>query len=336
MSDTLAGLLWFSSNSALNHWEIYREMSRTRDLMPLILDLNSVSDLLQIERGLTTAYMSGKDGAVRARLLSQRLKLDREIKRITPYLERVLSSNIDNETANKLSKAHIRLADINLLRRNVDSERVSLDEMFAFYSNTINGIFDILIAVGEHSSDASITRTLKTYATFIHYKEHAGQERALGAAGFIAGAFDARTYTRFAGLISTQEILFEFFEHTADNETMTVFKNTMEGEVLENVDQMRRVVISRGPGGSLNGITGMEWFDLATKRIELLQNVSRYLNNRLYTMSEGLSRAAYSEFMITLTALFTVLIATIYILVLLMREIKDRIKTENIIREKEE
>ncbi|MFQ5428538.1 MAG: nitrate- and nitrite sensing domain-containing protein, partial [Thermodesulfobacteriota bacterium] len=332
----VAGLLWFSSNSALNHWKVSREMSQTRELMALILDLNKVADSLQIERGLTLAYMTGQEGDVMARLRRQRLQTDKALKRVHPALKRVLSGNFHTETSKKVSIVNIRLTALNKIRSSLASARASHDEIFSFYSDTINAIFDVVVTVGEHSTDVSITNKINTYVSFIHYKEYAGQERAMGAAGIIKGSFDNEAYSRFRGLIESQAILFEFFLHTADTEALKIFKDTMERSVLDKVEHMRQVIISDGPGGALNGMKGMDWFDLTSKRIRLLQEVGDSLNNRLYLMSEGLSSKAYDDFLITLGVLFSVLAVTVYILILLMKEIRQRRKTAEIILEKEE
>jgi hypothetical protein len=70
----LAALIWFSGSNALFYWHEYFEMRDTRDLMAATLDLNRVADMLQIERGLTTAYMTRGGAEFRARLDDQRKK----------------------------------------------------------------------------------------------------------------------------------------------------------------------------------------------------------------------------------------------------------------------
>ncbi len=332
----LTGLLWFSSNSAFNHWNVYREMSETHDLIVLIRHMNNLADSLQVERGLTNAFMTRNNAAVIEKISSQRGKTNRAIKRIELYMAKVGGEHINDNVMSFINTVNIRLSALGQHRDGVDTKKAASEDIFAYYTDLINAIFDVTVMVGEKSSSIDLANHINTYVSFIHYKENMGQERAIGAEGFIRGAFDVQTYTRFIGLIARQKILREFFIHTADKDTREAFLEVMKGPLPARVRNMRNIIISGGPGGDLHGIIGMEWFEIITRKIDLFQDLSDSLNNELYAITENLSKRAYNSFMLTLGVLFLVLVVTVFILFLLIREIKQRRRTAEIILEKEE
>ncbi len=332
----LAGLFWFSINSAVQQWHISHEMEKNHVLMGLIDEFSKVVDSLQVERGLTTSFMARGEDEFRTRLISQRRKTDNTISNIRLAIKPIESMHINDAIMQSIRNAASQIRSIDRIRSRVDARAIPLDKMFAYYTDAINEIFDVVVTAGQNTSNTSVARQINTYVSFLHYKENVGQERAVGAAGFSARRFDAKTYDRFTGLIAREEVLYEFFLHDADKDTVDLFNNTVKGPVIQKLASMREVVLTGGPGGDLKGITGIEWFDTISRKIELLNKISIHLNKKLFIMTKGLSGKASRDFILTLVVLLVVLAVTAYILFILIKDMKIRRKTSVIIRKSEE
>jgi len=232
-----------------------------------------------------------------------------------------------------LSLKFSKLIDI---RRSIDSGKISLDKMFAFYTDTINDIFDVSILVGKFSTDNRVTREIDTYVSFLHYKENAGQERAVGSIGLSAGRFNMKTYRRFTDLIARQDVLFEFFLHKADKKSIDFYYENVKPLTIKKADNLRNVIIAAGPDSGVKGIRADEWFKIISVKIEYFQKVSDFLNNRLFTLTKNIAASASRSLQITLIGLFLIIALSVFILLLLILDIRHRRKDAENIRRSEE
>jgi len=332
----LVALLWFSGRSALQNWREYAEMREMRDLLSATLDLNRVADMLQVERGLTTAFMTGGGGRFRTRLDKQRKKTSVAIEKASRHFASPVFLKARQEVWNALSKVKKNLSSLPDMRKRGDSERVGRNEMFAYYTDTINSVFDVLVGVAEHSTNPVVTRKLYTYVSFLHFKENAGQERAFGSLGLTLGRFDAPVYRKFTGLIARQEILHEFFLHTADSSAAAFYEKALDPAVVKKVERMREAIVSAGPGGSVRGFTALQWFDAISSKISELQKVGDFLNNDLIEITRKVSEKSYRNFLLTLIGLIVVLGISVGILIILMKDVRHRRMSAEIIKANEE
>ncbi len=332
----LAALFWFSGSNALFYWHEYFEMRDTRDLLSATLELNRVADMLQIERGLSTAYMTRGGAEFRERLEKQRGETSRTLEKASLHFSRPAFMRARQEVWDAVTEVKKALAGLPSIRKRVDTGSVSRDEMFAYYTETINSIYDVVVALGEHSTNPEVARRLNTYVTFLHFKEDAGQERAFGSIGLTYGRFGTGVYRRFTDLIARQNLLHEFFLHTADRKAIDFYRKALTGPVLAKVERIRRAIIDAGPGGTVRGISAVEWFDAISNKIEKIQQVGDYLNDDLTATAKKVSHGAYRNFLFTLAVFLGVLGVSVGILVILIKDIRQRRRNAAIIKESEE
>jgi len=332
----LIALLWFSASTALQHQRTFREMRETSDLMSLVLYLNRVADMMQIERGLTTAYMTRGDSAFKSKLNLQRSKTSSALLKARIFIDDLKTKQVNKDITAVIKKLNKRFSSLPDLRRRVDSAGISRPSMFRYYTETINAIFDIVVITGEHTSNSDVARKINTYVSFLHYKENAGQERAVVAIGLTAHRLDALIYRRFTDLIARQDILFEFFLHTANKKSVDFYNKTVDSATLDAVNSIREVIIKAGPNGEVKGVTAAEWFETISKKIENMQEVSDYLNHDLYTLTHNLSARSYRSLEITLLGLIIVVVVSLCILIILLIDMKHRKMSARVIRDSEE
>jgi len=332
----LIALLWFSASTALHHLQTYSEMHETSNLMNLILRLNKVADMMQIERGLTTAYMTQGDISFKSKLEIQRSKTSKALRKARIYMNDLKAKQVNEDITSVIKKLNKRFSALRGLRNRVDSADIFRHAMFRYYTDTINDIFDIVVVIGVHTSNTAVARKINTYVSFLHYKENAGQERAIGSIGLSTKRFDAVTYRRFTDLIARQDILFEFFLHTASKKSAAFYNKTVDSATLAAVNSIREAIIKAGPNGDIRSVTAEKWFGTISKKIKNMQEVSDYLNHDLYTLTHTLSANSYRRLEITILGFIIVVAVSLYILIILLLDMKHRRIIARVIRESEE
>ena len=146
-------------------------------------------------------------------------------------------------------------------------------DSFAYFTAANTGLLDM---VGQAAADVEapdVARSMATYLSFLQAKELAGQERAVGNAGFAAGRFDADRLRRLTMLADQQELYFRIIAAAATPEQTAFMRQTVAGEAADAVVRMRQTASEGGLEGHLGGINGADWFKATTARIDLLKQV---------------------------------------------------------------
>ncbi|MCP3676737.1 MAG: response regulator, partial [Deltaproteobacteria bacterium] len=290
---------------------------------------------IQLERGLTTVYITSRDEEFHRRVLSQRLRTDDSLQKFNTSIVNIPQDYIDDTLFRVIDQALLIENRIIEIRRDVDDLASTRDIMVTNYSVTIEILFAVIEKIGIISSSPEISRLLVAYMNFQHAKEQAGQERAIGSIGFAKGRFDITSYNWFITSSAVQEHLFESFLHTADDETISFYSATLTGKVIDYVNRLREIAVSGGMSGDLRGVTVGEWFDSATERMELLKEVEDYINKRIDMLTHELANDAYTMLKLTVIILFAVLFGTFVILIVLKKEIGQRRRLVSLTNESE-
>ncbi|MFQ5442884.1 MAG: nitrate- and nitrite sensing domain-containing protein [Thermodesulfobacteriota bacterium] len=318
------GLLWYSVDAAMGQWRVSREMGKLRDLTPIVSQISWVVQELQEDRGMSTIFLASGGRKFAGEVSTHRLETDVEIKKLRSEVEKFDTASMDDTIRAPLEGALKRLDDLGRMRRMVDDRRISYEEMFSYYTDVINIFFDAVVGMGLVSPDAGVANFISSYVSLLHYKEHVGQERAIVGIGFAKGGFDRKTYTRFAGVRAGQELLLEFFIHTAGPATVSFYNKTMDAGALAGYNRLRGMAVKAGVGGSLAGTGVEEWFNEISRKVNLLKEVNDRLNTELSSMTGRLSLDAYSRFRRTLIALAVVLFGTFSVTAVFIRDITER------------
>ncbi|MEO1189330.1 MAG: methyl-accepting chemotaxis protein, partial [Pseudomonadota bacterium] len=150
------------------------------------------------------------------------------------------------------------------------------------YSKTIAHFIESITEIAHLSDDHEISNALLAFINLQLAKERAGVERAMGANGFSSGVFRPAVHQRFIALGREQVAFIDRFKHNATEDLIALFDKTLSGDAIAAVEDMRKVAIDSGYSGKIEtNITGADWFDASTKRIELLMSVIRQADDEL-------------------------------------------------------
>ncbi|EME68529.1 methyl-accepting chemotaxis protein [Paramagnetospirillum caucaseum] len=232
---------------------VVKEMEKVETLASHATRVGDLVHELQRERGMT-ALMLGGDAAARTELSGQREKSDRQ---------RVLV------TGAAVGGSLAGLADIDRLRRAVGDNSLKTAEIIDGYSAAITNLLDGLGDIAQGLDSARVTNLLTAYLSLAHGKERAGQERAVGAAGF-SDTFPEWRYKRFVQRAAQEDAYFSTYLTFVDPARQRSFKETLGGQAMAEFEGLRNAAKLDLPSGS---VSPEKWFSAATKRLEVLKSL---------------------------------------------------------------
>jgi methyl-accepting chemotaxis protein len=276
-------------------------MQRVGTLTELITDTSALVNELQRERGLSGGFLASKGSELREELTAQRLRTDAHLATFEARFRRLdapgLSTpglngaglnapglnapglnapglnarNFDGNTAlaDKLSAARADLAKVGDIRQQISQLAIGADGSFAYFTAANAHLLDMIGEAAAEVDAPVVARSVSLYLSFLWAKELAGQERAVGAAGFAAGRFDAARLRHLILLGEQQDLYFGIIAAAATPAQAAFMRQTVAGDAVDAVIRMRRTAAEGGLEGHLGGITGADWFKAATGRIDL-------------------------------------------------------------------
>ena len=191
-------------------------------------------------------------------------------------------AGIDSNFAEKVDAALTTLQDLENQRAGVTNRTLKVPQMAGYYSPLIQKFLvsvEAMVPISENAGEG-LTARIGAYTQFLQGKERAGIERAMGAAGYGAGAFAPNIYRRFISLIAAQSTFFRSAYEFASPDDLAFAKQTLSGPVVEEVDRLRKIALDSPQTGTTAGIKAPVWFAAITKKIDLMKAVEAALPKR--------------------------------------------------------
>ena len=247
-----------------------------RETVKLAPPMSDLIHELQRERGQSAGFISSKGQAFSDSLPGVRKKVDAQLANLKAHLVGFDFASHDPILESSIKSAMSKLGGIGEIRGKSDRLESSVKQMAKFYTETISALLFVVREIQLDSTDAKVTKALTAYASLLHAKEHAGLERAMGAAGFGTGRFDRSVYNRFIREIEAQRILMEEFREVANKNMVKALDQKVPAQSLSELKRMRKIALASPETNSLDNITGRQWFTASTaviNRLKDLENV---------------------------------------------------------------
>ncbi|WP_380181060.1 nitrate- and nitrite sensing domain-containing protein [Kalamiella sp. sgz302252] len=180
---------------------------------------------------------------------------------------------------NRIAAALYGLETLPALRRQIRSFQLSHAEAMACFSQIIRQLLNLGFATIDSACDPVVARTLVAMFSFMQGKELAGQERALGSAGYASGAFSQAQSEEIGALVAAQERCFASFRRFADAEALRGWQ-ALEAENGE-IERLRRIACTRGTPDAAGTEMALRWYALMTQRIDRLKILEDQLVQQL-------------------------------------------------------
>ncbi|MCH8543012.1 MAG: nitrate- and nitrite sensing domain-containing protein [Alcanivorax sp.] len=277
------------------------DLSHLMRMGQLVAVISNLIHALQRERGASNVHLGSGGERFAAQLDDLRAASDELAQEFYAALNEVASRTIGVQSGARLFSriahaVHV-LEGLEPLRARIRALDLAPDEAVRQYSAMVGGLLAVVFEAADAAMDPTISRLLVAMFNFMQGKELAGQERALGAAGFAQGEFDAAHAERLSDLIDGQERCFDIFVEFADAESQALWCTALGGTDQAEVERLRRLACT----GNLSALLRSEgasahiadhWFLLMTARIDAMKEVEDHLEDQLQALcTERLEQA---------------------------------------------
>ncbi|HEY9079780.1 methyl-accepting chemotaxis protein [Magnetovibrio sp.] len=312
------GLLFFSAYSIYQKHLVFSEMEALQGLANVAPDISGVVHELQKERGTSAVYIGSKGAKFAKELPTQHTATNAAIETMDMALKSFDARAFGATLTTKLETAQKALSELNAKRTGVTGFDLTVPQMASYYTGTIAKLLSIVEEMAVISTNAQVTKTITAYTSFLQAKERAGQERAMGGAGFGAAKFAPPVYRRMTELIAEQKVLLFTFNIYASETQRAALKNIVQGKEVDEVERMRKIAIDSLYSGTTEGVEGPYWFGTITKKIDKLKEVEDVISDELKGQAETIKGAASTSFYLFLAATAVLLLITaglVYVIV---------------------
>jgi len=167
------------------------------------------------------------------------------------------------------------------LREQVSKQMLTPLESTRAYSRLVASLLTVIFEAADIASDPTITRLLVALFNFIQAKEYAGQERAWGAIGFAETHFDVRLCEKLAALQQAQEHHFGIFCEFSCKAQRDALESLNKSPAAIDITQLRNMIAQLSNGSPIASEISEVWFDVATRRIDAMQDIEVALTETL-------------------------------------------------------
>ncbi len=284
-----------------------------------------ISDLvheLQKERGRSAGYIgTGLRADLKTAVDSQRRDTDTILNQFRSADVGFDGSALGGDFEAILQRARSSLSELGRSRQSVDAGQFTVPQMARYYTSTIARLLDIVKYMTISANDPSVMQALTGYVGILEAKERAGQERAMGNAGFNAGEFPAGIYNRFVGLISEQEAFISVFRNFSSSDLVSMYDRTLTGVAVDKVERYRELALStRGAlGGRENAPS--DWFEQITTKIDLIKQVEDQSNQVILSLAQNAYNSANSTLWMLVVAFLVGASIIVAMIILVIRSV---------------
>ncbi len=297
-------ILWTS-------YDKHKEMKKTSSVTHILSNINELVHVMQIERGLSSGYISSSQDKFKESLDKQRKNVDLAIDSFNRKLSTI------NENKIMVIKSYIELfkrdmLTLNHFRKRVDEKEASQSITINFYSNIVKNILNITSKMTIFYLERDISSSISALSSLQHCKETLGLKRAYGTILIERGKNQTKEYIKFIELVGAKETFLNNF-----NQTSTLHqRNSLN--LITNSDLAKKINLFENhiKNHNFKEIDSLIWFDSMTELInrlklfedQLLDEINIAIENRLESDIKNLLL-----WLIYTTLIFIVTLFIIYI-----------------------
>ncbi|MCQ4324213.1 transcription antitermination regulator [Stutzerimonas stutzeri] len=258
------------------------DLARTCELVTRISQLVHA---LQKERGYSNIYLGGNAAHQRQqldRLTLEAQALEREVRQDLERIDLEAVGSADRTRLfTRIAYALHSLDELPALRRRIREHAIGMQDATATLVRLIGGLLAVVFEAADTAADPDITRCLVALFNFMQGKELAGQERALGVAGFASGYFRDDMLERLEQLLEGQQRCFATFERFASPAAQALWLALRGSDIDAQACRLRDVARRTREDAGVDPQLGELWFELHTRRIDAMKEVETRLEQDL-------------------------------------------------------
>ncbi len=307
-------LLGFLTLASVYVYDSYKTLTQMDQAVTASTDAQVLSRLitnLQRERGASGVFLGSQGKSMRDRLAVIRQDSDRSATAVraipttgNPQVESVLSA----------------LERLKGTREQVDQLTISSTESGARYTGMIQAMVGYTQSLEASVTEASLVHALAALNQFIEMKERAGRERFILGIVFTQDRFDSALLSRFSRNLGEFSAYSDGFRRKAPEHFVQLLDGKMQDASALEVLRLQQLAVER-PLGEALGVKPEAWFEVATRRIDVMGDVEGQLSDDVGALAAQARDVARSNLWLTLGSTLAALLAVFVLVWLIIRNI---------------
>jgi len=302
--------------------------------LQIIEDVSNVIHLMQVERGLSTVFISSgadKSLTVYKKVLEQRKKVDKAFLKLIKDIHKM-----NDDSLVKLVKE--LSIDLKRLRKEVDLGKIYYLNVLRNYTNIIKKLADIIIKFYSKVEGTSLYSYLVPYYPFIIYKDQYGIERALASS-------TTAWWHRFKDIKKIPHDLLDYYlivnikEKDYKNVLLALSKTDFKKEFLKlettpeyfKVKKIKTIILEK-KFTMLDIYTPLQVFQIYTNFLKVLKKFQDKTLKRFESIVNHEYSVIIQEIAIRVVALLALILVLIYICILRSRIVDSILQIKEAIR----
>ncbi|UWQ81997.1 methyl-accepting chemotaxis protein [Leisingera caerulea] len=257
--------LWFIGNKLIELYE--RAQINTALAGELLEGTSSLVHSLQVERGMSAAYLGSESSVMPEGLVKIRQTNDAAMAGFLSKLEQVDRDGLSTEALQSFRVAQTELGRKKEVRQQIASRSLPVPAAVGYYTGLNTALIQAGLSVAQTVDNPVIAQKAVALSMFLRAKDAAGLERAAGAVGFANDWAPANFQNYVAANERYKERMSRYldFATTADRNAATALNSLPE---VKRFNALREAVLT---GGDTSGETSKSFFDTATGLLKVLR-----------------------------------------------------------------
>ena len=282
----LTVVILLAAKLAVDSFSTTRNLQSLDNVVILSTKIGALVHETQKERGMTSGFLGSKGEKFKTELPSQRNSVDDKLSDFKDFLKSFDKTDYSAELVENLDSGVKKLDELSSIRNGVSNLSINATVAIGYYTEVNRVLLNVLGSIIKQSNSAQVTRELSSYMSFLLSKERAGLERAIGTNTFARNNFAEGMKARFYTLVAEQNAYTDAFLKVSTKEIEQFYKNTLENEVVNEVENMRKIALYSGKDSDF-GVDSSVWFKKITEKINLLKKVEDKIAEELLVTIEN-------------------------------------------------
>lgn len=316
----LLGMLILGFIVLVDHYHRYNEVKTTFNISRILLNIDELAHYLQVERGLSSGYLTSKGNKFEEDLKNQHLIVNEAIKSFNLKLQTV---NIDKLKTVKpyINSFREDTRSLGNIRKKVADKNIRQTDVINFYTDIIKNILNITSRIVLFKHNEEISSSISALSSILQFKEALGQERAYSTMLIEQKSINPQEYIKFIELLTVQKEYLNAFKQTA-----TTSQKQFQ-ETLINFSTVKEVISYRShiKDYDIASLDSQIWFKHMTNFINNVKLLEDQLLQETHLLLKNNMEETLNSFILFFFYTFLIFISTVFFLFLFERSSKEQI-----------
>ncbi len=305
----LIGMLILGFTILIDNYYKHEDIKETYNITKIIPNINSLAHALQIERGLSSGYLSSTQNKFQSSLNEQHPLVDREIEAFNTKLNSINKKSL--KTIQKhIQKFKIDISILKSLRKKIKDKKITQTDTMTFYTNAIKNILNITSKIASFNLNPKIEASISTLYSILQYKEALGQNRAYGTVIIEQNSTLLEEKIKFIQLIGTKNTFLELYDETASSSQKRLKNNLINSTLNAKISFLEKNIIEN----KLLNLDSEIWFKNMTLYINSVKNLEDKLLNEIIVLLDNQLNKDVNKLILWIIYIGFIIIITIFII----------------------